>query len=194
VVPRSAASAEVSAQRHADWLVLTSVNALDAIAEPHGRVAVVGSATAAAATDRGHHVALVAPDGTAASLVEALGPGPGSVLVVQASVAMPTVAEGLRTNGWSVEVVSAYDTIRAPRLDALMPRIASATAIVFTSPSTAQNFVEMYGLSMVPPAVVTIGPTTVAACERLGIDVTQSATERDPASIIEAVLSAVGAS
>jgi uroporphyrinogen-III synthase len=190
VVKRPGAAGEVAAIRHSgvSYIVVTSVNALDILGEPASNVAVVGEATAAEARRLGHTVVLVAPEGTAASLVRAVpSPEVGErVLVVQGSAAMPVVTSGLAAQGWSVEVVTAYDTIMAPRLDDLMPRMGSASAAVFTSPSTVQNFVAMYGIDLVPPVVVAIGPTTAAACAALGLAVTTTAETRSPVGMADA--------
>jgi uroporphyrinogen-III synthase len=190
VVKRADASADVSSRQvDAEWIVVTSVNALDVIADPAPNMAVVGEATAAAARRLGHTVSLVAPDGTASSLLEAF-PLPtrpnASVLVVQGSAAMDLVTEGVAARGWRVDVVTAYDTIAAPRLDHLMPRIGSSSAIVFTSPSTVTNFVAMYSIDLVPPVVVAIGPTTAAACEAAGLAVAAVALRRSPEGVADA--------
>jgi uroporphyrinogen-III synthase len=190
VVQRPEAIAEVAAGRvGAEWIVVTSVNALDVIVEPVTNLAVVGETTAAAARRLGHTVALVAPDGTAASLVSSFPPptrAGSSVLVVQGSAAMEVVTEGIAAHGWQVTVVTAYDTVAAPRLDHLMPRIGSSAAIVFTSPSTVTNFVAMYSVDLVPPVVVAIGPTTAAACQQVGLTVAAVAVRRSPDGIADA--------
>jgi uroporphyrinogen-III synthase len=189
VVKRADAAAEVAKARNgAAWIVVTSVNALGIIGEPATNLAVVGDRTAAEARRLGHTVALVAPEGTAASLVASL-PLPLSgqrVLVVQGSAAMPAVTEGIAAGGWIVDIVTAYDTVPAPRLDHLMPRLGSASAVIFTSPSTAINYVDMYGTDLIAPAVVTIGPSTAAACKSLGLTVAAEATQRSPEGMADA--------
>jgi uroporphyrinogen-III synthase len=197
VVQRGNAAAEVAAGRvGADWIVVASVNALDVITEPATNLAIVGETTAAAARRLGHSVALVAPDGTAASLVSSLPPPPrtgASVLVVQGSAAMAVVTEGIAALGWRITVVTAYDTVTAPRLDHLMPRIGSSSAIVFTSPSTVTNFVSMYSVDLAPPVVVAIGPTTARACEQAGLIVAEVAHRRSPEGIADACEKALAA-
>jgi uroporphyrinogen-III synthase len=190
VVKRSEAASEVASRRvGAEWIIVTSVNALDVIAEPATNLAAVGEMTAATARRLGHTVALVAPDGTASSLVDALPDPPregARVLVVQGSAAMAAVTDGIAARGWRVDIVTAYDTVAAPRLDHLMPRIGSSSAIVFTSPSTATNFVAMYSVDLAPPIVVAIGPTTAEACERAGLTVSAVAHRRSPQGIADA--------
>jgi uroporphyrinogen-III synthase len=190
VVKRPEAAGEVAAirQRGVAYIVATSVNALDILGESADNLAVVGQATAAEARRLGHTVVLVAPEGTAASLVLSVhAPRVGErLLVVQGSAAMPVVTAGLAAAGWGVDVVTAYDTVMAPRLDHMMPRIGSASAVVFTSPSTVQNYIAMYGIDLVPPVVVAIGPTTAAACASLGMAVTTTAETRSPAGMADA--------
>jgi uroporphyrinogen-III synthase len=190
VVRRVEAVEEVTAARlrHLRYIVVTSANALDVIGAPANNIAVVGVATAAEARRLGHTVVLVAPDGTAASLVASVPvPTEGDrLLVVQGSAAMPVVTAGLAANGWGVDVVTAYDTHAAPRLDHLMPRMGSASAVVFTSPSTVQNYVAMYGVELVPPVVIAIGPSTAAACSVLGLLVAATAETRSPAGMADA--------
>ena len=190
VVKRAEAADEVATirSRGVAFIVVTSVNALDIVGEPAHNLAVVGEATAAEARRLGHTVAIVAPEGTAGSLVRSVrAPDTGDrLLVVQGSAAMPAVTSGLAANGWDVEVVTAYDTIAAPRLDHMVARIGSASAVVFTSPSTAANFVAMYGLELLPPNVIAIGPTTAAACSSLGLMVTVTSETRSPIGMADA--------
>lgn len=179
----------------AAWVVVTSANSLDAFtAPPTVPLAAVGTMTAQHAERRGFDVSLVAPDGTAASLAEAFGEIPrqsGRVLLVQAAAALPGLADAIRSKGWLVDEVAAYETIAAPRLDAKIGALTGASAIVFTSPSTVEHFVATYGLDFLPGAVVAIGPTTADACRRAGMAVAATAIRRTPDGIVEAVAAAL---
>ena len=184
-VPTISISIERPQVPAADWLVVTSANALAAL---HGRplgamqLAVVGPATARAARSAGYHVGLVGSSGTGAGLVADFALGPGTITVVQGNMALPTVARGLQTKGWVVTCVVGYRNIA--RCD--LPR-PEGEVITFTSPSAAKSYVSAFGLAAVPLLVVSIGPTTSAACEELGIRVSAEAAPHSVDGVISAV-------
>lgn len=137
-----------------DWLVLTSANAVRIVADrlaalgiAPGALHTVAMATVGAATAEAVHeylnlpVALV-PDehvaeGLAAALAAAMQPG-ARILLPQAELARPVLAEQLAAAGARVTQVVAYRTVRGSGGVAL-PRLLAAgkvDAITLTSPST----------------------------------------------------------
>jgi uroporphyrinogen-III synthase len=170
-----------------DWVAYTSANAAG-VTPPHGaRVAAVGPATADALRARGVEVALVPPEAIADSLVAAFPAGPGRVLVPQAERARPTLVEGLRAKGWTVDVLTAYSTRSLTPDDGVLDRARAAEAVTFLSASAT----DAWPLDATPPVVVCIGPVTADAARVRGIEVTAIA---DPHTIdgviaaLEAVL------
>jgi uroporphyrinogen III methyltransferase/synthase len=186
-----------------DWLVCTSANAVDRVVEAvvdlrrlHGvRIAAVGPATAAALA-RHHLVAdLVAAtasgDGLVADLT-ATGVAGRRVLYPRSASARPTVADGLRALGCTVDDVVAYRSV-TPERSSLAPtvleRAGEADVAVVASPSAVEGLVAVLGdgSSDAVPPVVAIGPVTAQAARRLGVTVAAEASDPSPAGLVAAV-------
>ncbi|MCB0996528.1 MAG: uroporphyrinogen-III synthase [Acidimicrobiales bacterium] len=184
-----------------DWLVCTSPNGArrvlaglpDARALGGVRVAVIGPGTGAV-FEAGNIVPDLVPERfVAEGLLDVFppaGPEGGTVLLARAAVARDVLPDGLAGLGWQVDVVEAYRTLAAVPDDAQRRRIASADMATFTSSSTVERFVELYGLDAVPPVVVCIGPVTAATARRLGVRVDVEATEHTIAGLVEAASNA----
>jgi uroporphyrinogen III methyltransferase/synthase len=185
--------------RDYDWIALTSANAVerlfarlsDARALGDVRVAVVGPATEAALRMRGVVADLVAAPATAESLAATFPTGSGRVLLPQAAIARPTLADGLRTKGWDVEVVEAYGTVAAAPSAEALAAAAKADAVTFSSSSTVDNYLAAAGPGAVPPVVVCIGPTTAATARQRGLDVTVAAAEQSVDGLVAALVAAL---
>jgi uroporphyrinogen-III synthase len=95
------------------------------------------------------------------------------VLIAQADVAAPTLADALRQSGHDVTVVTAYRTVT---LDADPSVVADADAVLFASGSAVEGWWRAFG-TLAPPLVVAIGPTTAAVASRLGLKVSAVATD-----------------
>jgi len=95
------------------------------------------------------------------------------VLLAQADRAAETLAAGLRRAGHHVTSVVAYRTVlRSPDRAA----IEGADAVLFASGSAARAWFDALG-EVVPPIVVSIGPTTSAVAGELGLKVTSTAAD-----------------
>src|SRR4029450_5470612 len=110
-----------------DWIVLTSVNGVAAVAKgltgvAGSRVAAVGPVTAAAIQELGIEPAFVAKRASD-DIAEGLGDITGKrVLLPQADIAEPHLAEELRGRGADVESVIAYRTILGePAMSGVLP-------------------------------------------------------------------------
>lgn len=175
-----------------DWIVLTSVNGarrlLDAATPPWPpNVAAIGPGTAGVLTGAGIKVALLPKRFVAESLLEAFPAGPGRVLLARAAVARDVLPDGLRRTGWIVDVVDAYRTTAPPVSADQRNEVRRCDAITFTSPSTVQNFVTLFGRDLLPPRVVSIGPVTSAACAELDIPVTAEANPHTMPGVVAAL-------
>lgn len=170
-----------------DWVVLTSPNAAQRFvttAMGHSTVAisdmpsiaVVGPGTAAVITGSGLDVALVSDRAIGEGLVASFPSGSGRVLLPRAAVARDVVPDGLRAKGWEVDVVDAYRTEPVPADPALGVAVHAADAIAFTSSSTVRAFVAWYGVALLPPVVVSIGPETTATLMAAGATVAVTAS------------------
>ena len=183
-----------------DWVVFTSVRAVDAV---QGRLAAqgygpfpyvvrasrgaIGAATADRLRDAGIEPNLVPEAFTTQSLAEAFPEGRGRVLTPRADVAPEGLEAALAAKGWDPLRVDAYRTVFP---DTLPPeagralRSGAIDAIAFTSASTVRGFVRV---AAVPAgaAVACIGPVTAAECEANAIPVTAVA---DPHTVDGLVL------
>ena len=186
-----------------DWAVVTSAAAVDRIAgevaaRPELCVAAVGTATAQRVIDRcGRQVDLVPTRQLAAELVEEFvrrNPEPCRVLVAQADRAATTLVDGLVEAGHEVTAVVAYHTVlRLPDADDL-DAISRADAVVFTSGSAAQGWVDAVGDRAVeaPRIVVAIGPTTASVAAEFGLKVTHIAADHSLAGVVAELIEAWG--
>jgi uroporphyrinogen-III synthase len=168
-----------------DWLVLTSAQAVAAVAAraaaPHAtRVAAVGPGTAAALAAAGWPVHRTGTGAGAEGLVEAFraaGDAAGArVLFAAGDLAGPALEQGLAGLGVRVTRVEAYRTVpvaldaTACRADVESGRVA---AVTFASPSALGGLLAALGAEaaaglLARVAVVSIGPTTSAALAAFG--------------------------
>jgi uroporphyrinogen-III synthase len=162
-----------------DWLVLTSVYAVQAAGVEGGcaaRVAVVGAATRRAAQARGLRVELESADGTAAGLFRRLADVArgATVLYPRSSLAE---APGLPAD---VRLVSPalYETVARPWRREVVDEV---DVVAVASPSA----VRAVGKVDVPFA--SIGPTTTAALGEAGIDPWVEAAEPSFESLARAI-------
>ncbi|MDA8375353.1 MAG: uroporphyrinogen-III C-methyltransferase [Actinomycetota bacterium] len=178
-----------------DWLVFTSGNAVDAVAEHIGdlrrlhpvRIASVGKATARSLSDLHLLADLVPRQYVAEALVEEFPRGPGRILLPQGQLARSTVAEGLEAKGWDIETVEAYRTLPA-RPTAAAGDLGTADVVLFTSSSTVENFMAIYGRAALPQYHGSIGPITSDTMRRHGVQVDFEADPHDLNSLVNALV------
>ncbi len=197
-----------------DWLILTSANAVRALAEradlagvrldnlkASPKVAVIGDATAKTAQDAGMFPALKPKEYVAESLVAEMAAKIFSkrVLLARAAVARDVIPEALRAAGAQVEVVDAYQNAlpaAAPRLlrEAVAGHLDAAT---FTSSSSVTHLAEAaaiagggFPLEGVP--AVSIGPVTSQTLRELGWEPAAEADPFDIPGLIAAVVRVLG--
>jgi len=183
-----------------DWLVLTSVNGVQALLERAGhaglapehlgglRIAAIGPGTRKVIESRGLKVALMPKQYIAESVVEAMREQVTGkrVLLVRARVARDVIPEELRRAGAEVDVVEAYETVvpqaSRERLRDLLSRPGQRPhAITFTSSSTARNFLELLGADnkhlVTGVMLASIGPVTSRTLRDIGLGVHIEAAE-----------------
>jgi len=149
-----------------DWLILTSVNGVEALWERLRRlrlpakhlakvkIAAIGPATKRAIEEHGLKVNVVPKEYIAESVVASLRQRVKGkrVLLARAKVARDVIPRELRRLGAQVDVVEAYETV-IPQSSRKRLRMALRTSkcrldvITFTSSSTARNFVALLGTS-----------------------------------------------
>lgn len=180
------------------WIVFTSVNGVAAVGErlgaigPGTRVAAVGPVTADAVRALGVEPAFVAARASE-DIARGLGPLEGErVLLPQADIADPRLADELRERGATVDVVVAYRTVQVePAMWGILP-LELADAIVLASGSAVRALAaiaasfEGFGTSTV---LVCIGPKTAARAREMGLPVGLVADESTADGIIRALVS-----
>ena len=197
-----------------EWLILTSVNGVDALAArmkrsrisprqfAHLRIATIGPSTRKAAESLGMKVSVVPPQYIAESVVESLrGKVRGKrVLLARAKVARDVIPRELRQMGARVEVVEAYETVvpaaSKKKLELIMiDSTRRPNVVTFTSSSTVRNFVELLVGRGRPPHTllhgirfVSIGPVTSATLREFGLPVNVEAKEYTIPGLIRAIL------
>jgi len=152
-----------------DWLILTSVNGVEALFSRWKRlregpkkpgelgtgslrVAAIGPATKKAIEQRGMRVDVVPKEYVAESVVSSLREMVNGqrVLLVRAKIARDVIPRELQRAGADVDVVEAYETVvpagSRARLRTLMKNAEKRPQVVtFTSSSTVKNFVALLG-------------------------------------------------
>jgi uroporphyrinogen-III synthase len=196
-----------------DWLVLTSVNGVEALSARmkhlriapthfrHLKIAAIGPATREEIERLGLAVAVVPERYIAESVVESLK---GKVerkrvLLARAKVARDVIPRELRKMGAQVNVVEAYETVvpasSRTRLRSIMKDPKRRPHVVtFTSSSTVRNFVALLGGRRRPPYTglegihfASIGPITSATLRKLGLTVHIEATEYTIPGLVAAI-------
>jgi len=172
-----------------DWLLLTSANAVQAVADAAGeglpptlRLASAGPATTEAIRSLFPGGA-VAAEATGAFGAEGLARALAAMDVAGSRMLFPVsdrspaaLADALRARGANVEVVVAYRTTVpegvGARLQAALE--AGVDAVTFASPSAVEAFALLEGGGCGVPAVV-IGPSTASAARAAGFTVAATA-------------------
>jgi len=192
-----------------DWLILTSVNGVEAMWERLTRlrlaktnlrrlhVAAIGPATKKAIEHHGGEVDTVPKEYVAESVVRSLRRRVKGkrVLLVRAKVARDVIPRELRLAGAKVDVVEAYETVvpysSRPRLRRLLkdPR-RRPRVVTFTSSSTVRNFVALLGprnARLDGILLASIGPVTSSTLRELGLRVDIEAKEFTIPGLVEAI-------
>ena len=164
-----------------DWVVFTSVNAVEKVlsrAGPHldlggAKVAAVGSATESALNERTVKVDVVPEEFTGAAVAGAIGPGGGRILLPRVEGAPRGIVEAFTARAWMVDEVVSYRNVP---IRGSGPPPDGFDAITFASGSAARNFAAL--LEPGTPLdrrkqgsklVVCIGPQTARVAGECGL-------------------------
>jgi uroporphyrinogen-III synthase len=180
-----------------DWIILTSVNGVAAVSEGlvglagETKVAAVGPVTAD--TIRGHGVE---PAFVASRASEDIAAGLGDlegkrVLMPQADIAEPALAEELRGSGAEVDVVVAYRTVLVePPMWGILP-LRIADAVILASGSACRSLAAAGGAGG-GAMLVCIGPKTAKVAREVGLKIGLVADETTSDGIIQSLVSHFG--
>ncbi|XAL99970.1 uroporphyrinogen-III C-methyltransferase [Phycisphaeraceae bacterium D3-23] len=196
------------------WVILTSANAVDALAESIAgagrdsrslagvRFACIGGATADRLHERLNIVADFVPSRAVSDSFIAEFPATHDLAGVRlllpvADIAGPAIARRLRDAGADLDEVTAYRTLPVESLpDAVVEafRAGDIDWVTFTSSSTATNLVALLGDDA--PALsrcklASIGPKTTMALADAGYPPTVEAQPHDVAGLIDALAGSV---
>lgn len=195
-----------------DWLVLTSVNGVQALHKRMDKldvdagllrqlkVCAIGPATRAELESRmGLKVDVVPEEYVAEAVVSALKGQihEKRVLLVRAKVARDVIPKELRAAGAEVDVAEAYQTITpvnsAAKLKATLESEERPHAVTFTSSSTAKNFVSLLPKNASPKELlqgiklISIGPVTSQTLREVGLWVDAEASTYTTEGLVEAL-------
>lgn len=177
------AQTELAALGPDDWLVLTSVRAIRAVAQPQAsvpRVAVVGEVSAQIAHELKLRVEYVSSSGDSSALWKHIKQNIG----FGSKVCFPCSSRSLAPGLEGVEVITPvlYE-VRDRRFDRSVAQRVDVVA--FASPSAVQSVATQLGRLSIPSA--SIGPTTSAAIRKAGGEILVECLERNFTSLARAI-------
>ena len=218
--PRSYKPLDAALERIAnyDWLILTSVNGVEAVWDRvkkngvgrtqlrHLKITAIGPATKKAIESHGLKVHVVPKEYVAESVVKSLRRKVVGkrVLLARAKVARDVIPRELRKLGAKVDVVEAYETViprsSRVRLRAVLQKSKRRPHVItFTSSSTVRNFVSLLEEQgqdarayIRETKMASIGPVTSASLRELGLPVDIEAKEYTIPGLIRAIVKSNG--
>lgn len=193
-----------------EWLILTSVNGVEAVAErmkklklsvdqiKHLQIAAIGPATQKSIESLGLKVTVTPEKYIAESVVEALrGKTEGKrVLLARAKIARDVLPNELKKAGVHLDVVEAYETVvpagaKAKLQKLFLGRAAHPDIVTFTSSSTATNFFALLGKdaqrALNGVTLASIGPVTSKALRAAGFQPAIEAREYTMQGLVMAI-------
>lgn len=179
-----------------DWLVFTSVNAVEFFfraASPtlkSARVAAVGEATLKALAAHGVSADFSPQSFTGEALARGLPDPKGQrILLPRARGGRPEVVALLRARGAQVDDVGLYETRRCTFSAEQISNLARVDAITFTSPSSVRNFSALVTKERLPDNIVIacIGPTTADEARNSGYTVNVMPARYTVSNLIESL-------
>lgn len=184
-----------------DWILFSSVNAVEAFAAhlskaPRGQIATVGVATRVAAERRHLRVALTPERYIAEALIDALGQHElrdKRILVPGAAITRDVIAPALRERGARVDMVEAYRNVipaDAPERAAIVFQQPFPEWATFASSSAVTNLVRLVGFETLNRLkLASIGPATSATLREHGLEPSVEAAEHSIQGLVNAVSS-----
>lgn len=179
-----------------DWVVFTSANGVAAVRRlaadlGEARIAAVGPATAAAVRALALEPSFVPERFAGAEIVAGLEPLSGArILLPQADVADPGLAEELRSRGAIVDAIPAYRTVEVERSAPEIAAFRAADVVVLASGSAARSLASQGGAG--DALIICIGPKTADVAREVGLPVGLVAREATSEGIIQALVTHFG--
>lgn len=193
-----------------DWMIFTSVTAVEGVASLLGRdsfpalararIAAVGPATAAALAEYGVTATTVAPEARAEAIPGCLGDlRDVRCILPRSNLASPALPSSLREAAARVLEVVAYRTVPAPEMRALAREsppdrtpfdaavFASPSALRFTDHALRDAGIDLRHWVADGLRLVAIGPSTAAAIRAAGLVAHATAADPTDDGLIEAI-------
>ena len=206
--PEGAARLLNALKSEADWLVVTSVNALhywsnqveeNSIAatigaRPELRIAAIGDTTATAVRNLGAREVVTPDEGTSRVLADVLGEyRPGIIVLPSGSISMRSIPDTLTPRGFTVleETFYRIDVVDEPPSTADSLTGHGVDVVVFRSPSAVRAFKHFHQSIPEPVLLVASGPTTAAEILEAGWQTDATATNSSAEALADAVARAV---
>ena len=203
-------SVDIPALNAYDWVIFTSVNAVeifyerlrengkDARAFGGSSICAVGAKTVEALNRIGIHPNFVPSHSRGSAIAAEIGEVNGKkILLPRAKIATADLPNGLRERGAHIDDVPLYDTVKVSgenrdKIEADLLN-GSIDLVTFTSSSTVTNLLEMFpahapAVLLANVKVAVIGPTTQKTVEKCGVHVDVVAKEASVESLVEAVI------
>lgn len=191
-----------------DWVVVTSANGAHAVLDRATALgirlaggsrpgwAAIGPATAAVLREAGVSISLIPPRFLTGAVAEALDDVSGlRILLPRTDAAGPELGRTLIARGATVDEVTAYRTVLAPRGSRIEVRRLIGTGavdtVLFTSASTVRGLVRLLGDErdgLRALVIGCIGPVTAAAVEDEGFEAAVVASEHTTDGLIAALV------
>ncbi len=190
-----------------DWLILTSVHAVEAIFSRlqilelvipnHLRIAVVGTQTEASLAKHGVKADFIPTEYSAESIADGLSKDISSkrVLLPQSNLSRDALAKNLRSAGATVDEVIAYHTLKVqPDPEAITSLRSGVDIITFASPSSVNGFVDVLAENEIDICnlpnnliIACIGQVTASAVRDVGLQVHIEAREHTIKGLVDAM-------
>ena len=187
------------------WLILTSTNAVDAVATAITglnitlpRIACVGNATAdAAVLAFGQNVAFIPSEATGNALANQLPVMLGErVLLPQSAIASPDTSAILAARGVIVDCIDAYEVTTGAGGDDIPGaiRAESVDAVIVTSPSALNGFLRRLDAAGIANDLIDklifapIGPTTAIAIAKNSLQALPVPTEHSLEGLVDVLV------
>lgn len=185
------------------WVIATSGNSIRYWAEmvgeeqfrteletnAHLKFAAIGGATAQALRDYGAREIFLPSDTRAEILGQelAIHDPQSQALIPGGNLAMPQLAEILRSSGWSVNTAQVYRTSRVNKepQSAEPLRDGAFSAVLLRAPSAVDALIHFVAQPQVP--LICAGPTTAAAAQAHGLPVAAISAKPTPEAVAQTI-------
>jgi uroporphyrinogen-III synthase len=110
------------------------------------QIIAIGNTTLMALQEKGILATLVTDDDSSEGLVKWFaesGIQPEKILIPRSAIGLPVLPEGLKMLGHDVTILSVYTTVMPDNI--IRHQLDDFEGVVFTSPSTVDNFITFYG-------------------------------------------------